>query len=339
MTEKVAMDNVKECSSYGTDYSEQEEMERTTREELDNMGKAMKTLQASIEAINVVQAVVKDKLASLEKVVLTVQFDMTWVRGDMRGVHNVMEKLVDHVCELRDATVEVERLREQVQANDGAQQTYKGKGHMEGSLESPNARSGHGELGGRDDYEQSPDPTYYEPGSYIEETQRLDNNVEMHINYGSPTEEDKVDDYGYVREASLGLCSPPRKQTKNHIGAEDVLDLSQRMEMSCPNTQPRTTASGQSMWKDFVAAVRDWPTPTRAMNGSGSGRVSAKRGRRSTQDCSQERLTQGKESQMREHATLNLNLSPDKHVPMEGRREKRDIATGKGIDGTLKYGA
>ena len=33
---------------------------------------------------------------------------------DMRGVHNVMKKLADHVCKLRDATVKVDRLREQV---------------------------------------------------------------------------------------------------------------------------------------------------------------------------------------------------------------------------------
>lgn len=51
MIEKVATDDVDECSSYGTDYST-EEMGTTTIEVSYDMGKAMKSLQAFIEVIN-----------------------------------------------------------------------------------------------------------------------------------------------------------------------------------------------------------------------------------------------------------------------------------------------
>lgn len=242
------MDNVDECSSYGTGYSRKEEMETTTIEVPDDMGKAMKSLQASIEAINAVQAVIIEKLASLEKVILTVQLDMTWVRDDMSGVHNVMEKLANNVGVLRDATVEVERFREQVSVDAAAQWTLKRKRHLEGSPKSPNAGNERGEHDGCDDCEHSHDPTCYEPGSYIEETQRLDTNVEMHINIVSSLEEERGDNWGYAREASYALCCPPCKQTRGNIGEDALLKESQRMEMSSPSTHLRTPASCRSMW-------------------------------------------------------------------------------------------
>ena len=142
--------------------------------------------------------------------------------------------------------------------------------------------------------ERNHDPTCYEPSSYIEETQCLDTNVDMHINIVSSLEEERGDDWGYMREALHRLCSPPCKQTRGNIGVEVLLEESQRMEMSCPNKQMRTSASGRLMWTDFTTAVRDWPTPTGAANGRGERWVSAKRGRRSSLNYGQERLTRGK---------------------------------------------
>lgn len=78
---------------------------------------AIKATIASIVVINIVLITIIDELTSLEKMIVTVQFDMTWVHDDMRGIHNMIENVVERVCELRDATIKVKGLHEQVSAN------------------------------------------------------------------------------------------------------------------------------------------------------------------------------------------------------------------------------
>ena len=128
---EMAVDDVDECSSYGTEYSRGEEMEAAPNAVGEDKGEPLKALHASIAAINAGQAWILEKLVAMEKQVHTMQFDMTWVRDDMVGVHNVMENIADHVCELRDATAEVERLREQVHAGPFSKMACSPKGHME----------------------------------------------------------------------------------------------------------------------------------------------------------------------------------------------------------------
>lgn len=87
-----------------------------------------------------------------------------------------------------------------------------------------------------------------------------------------------------------------------------------------------------------TTTIRDWPIPTGDANGRGEGWVSAKGRQGSSLDFGQERLTRGKESELREHPTLNLNLSLDKHLPTEVGRGQKDDAPSKGNAGTIKFG-
>ena len=213
----MAMDNVEECLSYGTGYSREEDMEATPIAVGEGMEEPFKALHASIAATNAVQTWILEMLAAMEKLVVTVQFDMTWVRDDMRGVHNVMENIADHVCELRDATTELEGLREQVRADPCAQRKCFGKGLLEAGHEYADASAEHGENDGRNECEAGHNPTSYEPGTYIEETQRVHTNVDMHINISSSPEEERAHDWGYMRRASLGLSSSPlQAKTSQH---------------------------------------------------------------------------------------------------------------------------
>ena len=96
----------------------------------------------------------------MENQVVTVQFDMTWVRDDIRGVHNVMENIADHVCELQDATTELERLREQVRVDSCTQRECSGKGLLEAGHEFADAIVERGENDGRNECEAGHDPHF-----------------------------------------------------------------------------------------------------------------------------------------------------------------------------------
>ena len=107
------------------------------------------------------------------------------------------------------------------------------------------------------------------------------------------------------------------------------MEESQQLEMSCPSTQLRTLASNRLLWTDFTEAVKDWPTPTGIPIGRGEGWVSAKRGRGPSPEHKKDQPTQGKENNVGEQGTLNLNLSPDKDMTTEFLR-------GRGVDDTRK---
>ena len=91
------------CSSYGSMESEEEEQgflhiqpDRGT----DALYDMLDNMKCSIAGIDAKQNEIVEKIASLEKVVFSMQVDMTWVREDLGVVHEVMEKLTDHVCTL-----------------------------------------------------------------------------------------------------------------------------------------------------------------------------------------------------------------------------------------------
>lgn len=97
---------------------------------------------------------------------------------------------------------------------------------MESRHESGIVSAGHGGNDGCDGCGVGHDPTCHEPGSYIEETQRLDTDADMHINVVSSPEEEGDNDWGYVRGSSPGLCSPPLKQKRGDNVADVVLEES-----------------------------------------------------------------------------------------------------------------
>ena len=334
----MAVDDVDDYSSYDTGYSGEEEIEAEAAAVGEDMGEPLKSLQSSIAAMNAVQTRILEKLAAMEKQVLTVQFDMTWVRDGMKGVHNVMENIADHVSELRDVTAEVERLREEVKAEQCAQRVGAEKEHTEDQYESALASAEYGGNDGRAACEVAHDLNSYEPGSYIPETQRLDTNVDMHINVVSSPEEARDSDWGHVRGASLGLTSPPCKQKRGNIVADVDLEETQQVEMLCPSTQMRTPASSRSMWMDFTEAVRGWPAPTSEANGQQEGWISAKRGRGLSPEYRKNRLRGGKDLDVGDEGTLNLNLSPNMHTTTEDLQGREVDAPSKNTTATNKFG-
>ena len=84
-----------------------------------------------IAALSRGQAILMEKMTFLEKIVGTVQFDMTWVRDDMKSVQQTMLKFDQHVGVVTDADAEVESLKEEVSVDGSPLQPWEGNEHVE----------------------------------------------------------------------------------------------------------------------------------------------------------------------------------------------------------------
>ena len=314
MVEKVTADDSDECSSYGSEDSGEWEMETSKLEVEKTMGEAMQAMKASLASICSVQATVSEKLASLERMVLSVQYDMTRVRNDLKIRHNVIDNIADQVSELRDATAEAERLREHVAVDVGACGTWKANGNVEAHDKSSDILSERDKDVVLPDFDPSYDPPCYQPGSYIEDTPQFEMLAEMNTSTMMTPEEEGPQKGGNGRGALARLCSPPCPQTLGSMDVDELQEESQSVEMTCPSTQLRTPGPLRCMWNDFTDVVRDWPAPTSDGSGRGEGWVSAKRGRGTSPEYGQEKANGGKKSGLISHASLNLNVSPDQHL-------------------------
>ena len=82
------------CSSYCTGESEEEEpLEIHTNSAGDAWMERLEEIKNCIAMLNATHNTIVSKPASLEKVVIDVQEDVTWMRGDVRVVHEVVEKI------------------------------------------------------------------------------------------------------------------------------------------------------------------------------------------------------------------------------------------------------
>ena len=79
-----------------------------------DIGQDTSTVTGGIAALCRGQGILMEKMTYLEKIVGTVQFDMTWVRDDMKLVQQVMEKYNQHVGAASDAAADVDRLKGQL---------------------------------------------------------------------------------------------------------------------------------------------------------------------------------------------------------------------------------
>lgn len=308
----LSADDGDECSSYGTETYSQGFLEDCHVAVPTIMGDGLASLNAAIATFSKGQAIVVEKLSLLEKIVGTVQFDMTWVRDDMKGVHHAMEKMSNHVCDLQAATTEVERFKEQVLVDANAMDTWERQGHAQDIRKAPSVSNSHGEQLCGNDAVPYCNTGLNEVGSYIEETQAFENNVETYMNRMSPVGGPREREWRHANVLSPELGSPPCQQTRARIVEEPLEEESQYIEMSCQSSQLQTQVPGQSMWADFTAAVRDWQAPTPAENGREKGWVTTKKGRWDAMDYRKDRATTTITPEVEGHGALNLNLPPEK---------------------------
>lgn len=300
-----------ELSSYGSGHSSEGYLEPHTIPAPTSGEDDLPTLVAGIAALSRGQAIVLEKLTFLEKIVGTVQFDMTWVRDDMKSVQQVMERIGSHVSDIRDAAAEADRHEEQAPVERGPRQAMKGKEQVEVYMRPPSLSTSLVERACRGGDVPQSNAAGKGGGNCIQDMEPFANNISMHTNTVAIVESGRRD-WGYTRRASPELGSPPCSQPRVRPEKEAVEEESEQVEMSCQSTQQATPATESSMWSSFSAAVRDWPPPTQTRSRREEGWMSAKKGRWGLAEYGNENDETMDLAMLEEPVALNLNLLPEK---------------------------
>ena len=299
-------------SADGTASSEEEaNMEMNVTSGSEKLVERMDDMKASLEAMQATQNAIATKLASLEKVVLGMQVDTTWVREDLGVVHEVVEKLAEYVADLSKPAAGTE-------------------GEQGLSSPSPSPWGPWNELVRAEESER-PDTTILvdeervhlgeeEPshiqrgGEYlntIEETQLFDMNVGMDTSIGGLLEGGGGGGWYEKRSTLQTVLSPTGKQARMRNEEEAVDEGLQETTMTLDETQACTQTAGRSMWEEFRTAVRDVPSSADVTGERDVGSVRSKRGRGSNRVSREGDRARACEPGRGVHGNLNLNLSPD----------------------------
>ena len=353
-------DDVDEVSSYGTGNSSEGIPEPPTIIVTDDMGEGLTTMNAAIAALGAAHAIIVEKLTSLENAVVTVQFDMTFVRDDMTGVHNAMDHIAKHVGDLRDGTPQMQKTQGEVHLDASPKQPWTGQGNVEECLMAPGAGALLVNAICLDDEGDRCDIANIEVGGHSADTHTFDNNVELHNNIASILEGGRDKEWGVERIASPIYSSPPNHQRRTNIDAEQQEDETQYMDMSCPSNQMQTPMCGPSLWKDFAASVRDWPPPcttdhdittTKAprtpnaptttidittTNGREEGWGASKKAKWDWADYGHDRANTANAPELEEHEAQNVNLLLEKAMPVAASRGTDDDEPRKNTEGARK---
>lgn len=301
-----------ECSSYGTGESEQEV---ALEKHVNNDGAAwvdrVEDMQCSIAALDATQNVIVDKLAALEKLVTCVHEDMTWVRGDMLVVHEIVEKLAEYVSTLSNNGTTAEGVPEQRSPSVSPWGTWKDDAHGKAVEGAETTRIAEDEGNHMEDEDHSDMQVGRDADSAIRETQMFDINNSMHGNITSLAEEGDGFERYENRERGR-IISPRRGQKTRRDEEEDAIDLgSDQMEMTMGGTQSGTEGPGRSIWTEFASTMKDIRGPVVGGGETSEGWVQSKRGRGSTTERGGRESTETLAPQMSSRSSLNLNDPPD----------------------------
>ena len=328
-------DEVDEASSYGSGHSSGAFMEASTVAVPASGGEDMAALLGGIAQLARGQALLLDRLSCLERIVGTVQFDMTWVRDDTKSVHEAMDRFADFVCDFQDEAIEVQRLKDQVSLDGSPRQAWKGK---EVVVDLPRGPSVSTSLGERqfEPYDAADwSAAQIDGGNYTQETEMFAENHDTHTRPLALIDTGRRE-WGYESVPSPDMGSPPCQQARMSIEMEPLEEESQQFEMSCQSTQMPTPATAPTMWTDFATAVRDWRAPTVVEVGGREGWVSAKKGRWDLTVHGKENVNPVGAQMVEEHGNLNLNLLPEKEGPPAITRGMGDVATDARITSARK---
>lgn len=303
------------ASSYGTADSEEDGIiPTTTTHDTEKLAERLDDMKASLEAMIGMQNVFAMKIASLEKVVLAMQVDTTWVREDLGIVHEITEKLAEYVADLSKPATAADGERGQRSPSVSPWQPwpYEGGGDDSDRADTTTAiEEDRVHLG-----EEEPSHIHRvgEAMTAIEETQMLDMNAGMQTNISGVLEE--VGGGGwYEKRASLqAIISPTGKQARTRDVEDAAEDGLHQTEMTLDGTQARPQTMARSMWEDFRTAVRDVPPGTDVGHERDADWVRSKRGRGSSRGNREGDRPRGADCGMGGHGNFNLNLSPDGDV-------------------------
>jgi hypothetical protein len=271
-------DDVDDYSSHGTEHSSEGRMQRTRLAVAEGGEGDLATLYAAIATFSRGQAILIEKMTKLERAVQTVQFDMTWVRDDMKAVHQVMERIAECFCDAGEAALDVDIGREELPVDDSPVEHWKGKEAAVDIPKPPSLSASRGEGQSGVDNVPAFNDGGHNPGNHIDVAE-VDFQI-VDVNPGrSVAAMEGRREWEYARVAQPVLRQTPWEETMINIEKEPLEDESLEAEMSCQSTPLQTPAVGRTMWSDFQTAVRDWPPTSVAATGFEEGWVPTKKGR------------------------------------------------------------
>lgn len=320
-----------QCSSYGTGESEDEVvLENPKNIPWDALLHGLDDIKCHLELMDEKQKSTDKTLASLEQVLLAVQEDMTWVREDLGVVHEVMEKIAEHLSTQNNSMGDGDGLRAQGSPEVSAWGTWRQEPPVRRDETTAITENGRG-----DAVDEEPSHAYGgdEANSTIRETQMFGTQVGVNATISSLQEEGGLGGWNENREQSPEIFSPRGKQ-KRRTDVQDADDTGlQETEMTMDVAEVVTQSKGRLMWADFRSVVRGVTGPVfvggravpgpvvvggRAVPGplvvggnTDGGWVRPKRGRGRSTQSSGGGHSATKDVEMTVAGSLNLNLSPE----------------------------
>lgn len=319
-------------SPYGTGESDPEPA--TFMEEHHEAGillEGLSDMKRLFVAVTASQSLMVEKLAALEKLVSCVQEDLTWVRGDVRVMHEVLEKLSDQVSLQTNTVAMVEGVPPQRSPEFSAWGPWDAEAPGKEWERTSKRRSADNDIGNVDEHHRSDSHVGHQVDTAIQETQLYDLNTFMHTDITSLAEDGEPGGWVPAGESGPEMTPPREEQTAGEVG-DDILAASTQIEMTIDETQSGTLAPGQSLMAQFVSTVREMKGAASGADNTSGGWVQSKRGRSISSvfggsDSVQSLLQPGKE-----HNSFNLNMSPEKvdTVCVAGGRGQNAARGGRG---------
>ena len=311
MADAAAPEEGDQSSSYDSEESEEEAPMGIHPDGAGDMWvERLADIKSCIATMDANQNAIVSQLASLEKVVMAVREDMTWVREDVRVVHEVVEKMADYVSMINNTVVEVEG----VQTHRTPEVSPWGKWPVEpraeehvildipGVAEDDRVDLGHEEPS-HINVPRSAD-------SLVFETQMFDGNTSTDGYMESTEEEGAGGGWRLNLEGAFGVSPPSRKQARRRDEEDAQEPDYHQMEMTLDGTQTETQAPGPSLWSDSTNAVTDMPAPVFGGGANSDGWIASKRGRGSWSNYGARDTAETRGEEVLGHGNLNLNVTP-----------------------------
>jgi hypothetical protein len=330
-------EDVEAYCSQGTEHSSEGRMERTRPAVAEGGEGDMGTLYAAIATISRGQGILIEKMTMLERAVGTVQFDLTWVRDDVKAVHQVMDRIAECFCDAGEGPLDVDTGRDQVPVEDSPVEHWKEKEPAVDITKtgSPSTSRGDGHSG-VDNVPVFMDGAH-NPGNDFDVAE-----VDLHIVSANPgghtAAVDGRREWEYARVAPPVLRGTPCLETMISIYKEPLESETQFLEMSCQSTPVQTPATGRSMWSDFQTAVRDWPPTSAAATGFEEGWAASKKGRWDTIDHGKDAAISAATATGAEYGGANLKFWPLRQGEPGGAERRGVVASTESIGGAARKG-
>ena len=277
----------------------------------DALAEGQEDIKCYIAALDTTQNIMVTKLALLEKVVTSVQDDMTCVKDEVRVVHEVLENLVEYVSSLTRTVAEVEGVPTHRPPDISAWGW--------GKDEEPHTERGRADTTGLTEETQLPPSEEkrshvragHDADSAIRETQMYENSAGMYTNITSLSEEGGDGRWAEDEEGCPEIQSPPEQQLGGE-GANAGMALGcTQMDMTLEAPQTGILGQGEKLWSQFASYMKSMDAEAARGGGGSDGWVSCKRGRASASE------TPARESNARtprdtsSQEAFNLNLTPE----------------------------